>query len=234
MITDSKSSEVDASSMEQLALLYLASPALPIGAFAYSQGLEKAIELSVVSDRESLERWAEEVISFGLAQLEGPLLLALFEAVQTRNKVAIEELNTKIFACRETHELYEEERYLGQSLGRLLTTQTLIGELDLELPKHCSFLCAFAFAGVSLQMSSASMLLAFFWSWLENQITVSCKTIPLGQTDAQRVLLKLRPLIAGLVGKIEPAGREFAGASLPGQAMLSALHEVQYSRLFRS
>lgn len=220
--------------MDQLALLYLASPALPIGAFAYSQGLEQAIERGIVSDRESLMAWAREVIEHGLAELEGPLLLALSEAVDSKDERALNHFNDLVFACRETQELYEEERYLGQSLGRLLKTQDLLPKTGITLPQQASFLAAYALAGKAMGLAPQSLLLGFMWSWLENQVTVSCKTIPLGQTDAQKVLLGLRPLIAQQVSQIVAADYDFKGASLPGQAMLSALHEVQYSRLFRS
>lgn len=220
--------------LDQLALLYLASPALPIGAFAYSQGLEQAIERGSVLDRDTLMAWAQDMLVHGLSELEGPLLLALSEAVAAQDEQALNHFNDLVFACRETQELYEEERYLGQSLGRLLKTQDLLAQTGMTLPKQASFLATYAMAGNAMGLAPQSLLLGFMWSWLENQVTVSCKTIPLGQSDAQKVLLGLRPLIAEQLGTIAAADYDFKGASLPGQAMLSALHEVQYSRLFRS
>lgn len=220
---------------QQLGLLYLSSPALPIGAFAYSQGLEKAIELNRVHDRESLKEWALDVIQFGLCKLEGPILIALSRAIEQGDTSQFEQLDQRVYACRETAELFQEEQHLGQSLARLLKTQALVSSSDtVKLPKGASFLSAFALAANKLGLAEEQMLLSFLWSWLENQITVSCKSIPLGQTDAQQVLLALRPQIARLIPSIEAAEQNFPGSSLPGQAMLSALHEVQYSRLFRS
>lgn len=219
---------------ELLGLLYLTSPALPIGAFAYSQGLEKAIESSVVHDLKSLENWCRDGIKFGLSSLDLPLLLALRHSISKADTVALERWNHYVFASRETHELYEEERNLGLSMRRLLKTQDLLSK-DIALPSSPSFLTGFAVISQSLGLSDQTTLISFCWSWLENQVAVACKAIPLGQTDAQKVLLALRKEIPGLLSQITKPDRETdVFGSLPGQALFSACHEIQYSRLFRS
>ena len=219
---------------ELLGLLYLTSPALPIGAFAYSQGLEKAIESGVVHDLKSLENWCRDCIKFGLSSLDLPLVLVLRHSVNNHDACALEQWNDYVFACRETHELYEEERNLGLSMRRLLKTQDLLSD-DIVLPSSPSFLAGFAAISQSLGLSDEIALMSFCWSWLENQVAVACKAIPLGQTDAQKVLLGLRKEIPGLLAKItKPDSDIDMFGSLPGQALFSACHETQYSRLFRS
>lgn len=212
-----------------LGLLYLASPTLPIGSFAYSQGLEKAIDANLVHDKESLLAWCRDFMSIGLAQLDIVLLAQIYQAIYERDQRALEELNTKVFAARESTELYLEERNLGQSIKRLITTQGFKVE-DVTLPLNPSFLLGFAWVAFALELSREEMQTAFFWSWLENQTAVACKAIPLGQTDAQSILLALRNLVTELISSPED---ELFG-SLPGQVLLSVQHETQYSRLFRS
>ncbi len=212
-----------------LGLLYLASPTLPIGSFAYSQGLEKAIDNNFVFDKDSLMTWCHDFMSIGLAQLDLVLLEHIQEAIKKRDQQALERMNAKVFASRETAELYAEELNLGQSLKRLITTQSLnINEL--RLPEKPGFLIGYGWAAFALGLNTEEMKTAFLWSWLENQTAVACKAIPLGQTDAQSILLASRPLITELVCSPE---RELFG-SLPGQVLLSIQHETQYSRLFRS
>lgn len=212
-----------------LGLLYLASPTLPIGSFAYSQGLEKAIENEVVSDRESLLKWCRDFMSIGLAHLDLPLLRQINQAITEVNQRQLDSINQVVFASRETAELYMEEVNLGQSLKRLIMTQELKVE-GMDVPQKPSFLVGYAWAANALDLSQEELETAFLWSWLENQTAVACKAIPLGQTDAQAILLALRPVISHVVGSTRS---EIAG-SLPGQVLFSAQHETQYSRLFRS
>ena len=212
-----------------LGLLYLASPTLPIGSFAYSQGLEKAIDEGRVHDRHSLEHWCLDVMQLGLAQLDLVLIGQTYHAIALKNVDTIARCNEEILASRETAELYQEEVNLGQSMRRLMITQGLMLE-GIDIPNKPSFLCCYTMAGVSLGLDLISIKTAFLWSWLENQTAVACKSVPLGQSDAQRIILAARSKMGALV---KDESTEAFG-SMPGQVMASALHETQYSRLFRS
>lgn len=219
-------------SADLLATLYLASPALPIGAFAYSQGLESAIELGWVKDEATLLSWLHGVMTEGVGQLDLPLLWRCLEAVEAKDGGRLEFWNDVVFANRETRELVFEEEQLGAALRKLLVSLNRM-EVE-EVPKSPSYLLMFAIASQSLKMHKDSALTAFFWSWLEGQVTVACKTIPLGQTAAQRTLLALMPLMESIMARSKQIEDEDIGATLPGLIMASALHETQYSRLFRS
>jgi urease accessory protein len=216
----------------ELALLYLSSPTLPIGSFAYSQGLEKAIENELVTDKQTLKAWCEDALRFGLARLDLRYLSHLHEAFKQADYARLNYLNAEVLASRETSELLQEEINLGGSLDRLLRLQSLSIDSAYALKKK-SFLYSFAHAAIALEMRIPQMHLSFVWSWLENQTAVACKAIPLGQTDAQAVLLQSRALIKVLIDE-QPSSSEPIFGSLPGQALLSAMHETQYSRLFRS
>ena len=222
--------------MSVLSAFYLTSPSLPIGAFAYSQGLESAIEHQMVTDRESLDQWCRDYLIHGLARLDIPLLRSLYRALGEGDPSLVEALNQQVLAMRETRELYDEEVNLGRSLRRVIKSQ----QARLELSnltwavdhKRLGYLARFALLGHGLTLTEDMVIASFLWSWLDNQVMVACKSIPLGQTDAQAVLLDGRDTIQMIMD--EPAAEETPLSSLPGAALLSALHEKQYSRLFRS
>jgi len=221
-----------------LSLCYLSSPALPIGAFAYSQGLESAIEDGIVTDRLTLSSWVSDIMTHGLAQLDFPLLLRFREIVKDNDLDAYAAWTEITLALRESDELVQEELNLGASLARLLKTQdaliTPAVSAFTQLPKHC-YLGAFAIASHSLALDEDVALLSFCWSWLENQVAVACKAIPLGQTHAQQILLENKKVIPQLLdGVVAAQSADSLRGSLPGLAFLSAKHETQYSRLFRS
>ena len=211
-------------------LLQLASPTLPVGAYSYSGGLEAAIEAGVVHDAASAERWIGDVLEFSIVRMEAPLFLRLVLSFEEKNLSAMENLNSKFLASRETAELRAETVQMGFSLNKLFKDLE-IGELPVEEP---SFPAAFAFAASQWKIEPATALQAYLWAWLENQVMAAVKAVPLGQTDGQRILLSLGDRLASLAAKaMEIEDRDLENFA-PGLAMLSSRHETQYSRLFRS
>lgn len=212
-------------------MLYLASPALPIGGFAYSTGLESAIERGWVSDAASLQAWVELVISQSLVRLDLPLLQRFYQAWQRQDQQALQRWNDYLLASRETQELEFEDLQQGLALQRLL--RSLQVSLD-GAPSDPSLLLMFSRAALHLGLSERQGAQAWLWSWLENQVAVASKTIPLGQTQAQQVLMALLPQLATWLEQAAALEDEHLGGSLPGVVMASSWHETQYSRLFRS
>jgi urease accessory protein len=208
--------------MSLVRLLQLASPALPVGAYSYSQGLEAAIEAGIVKDAGSAEHWIADVLEFSVGSMEAPLLLRLLLQEDSSG------INEQLLASRETAELRAETAQMGYSLCRLL------GELGMkDLPAgEVAFPTAFAFAARQWGIEPREALLGYLWSWLENQVMAAIKGVPLGQTDGQRILLSIGnslPSIAEQAMELKNLAN-FA----PGLAMLSSRHETQYSRIFRS
>ena len=196
-------------------LLQLASPALPVGAFSYSGGLEAALEALIVHDAASAQRWIGDVLEHSMLRMEAPLLAKMIEQPDSR-------WNEMLLAARETAELRAETVQMGYSLNRLLP------ELGIEpcLFEEPSYAAVYAHAVRAWGISAQDALVAYLWSWLENQVLAAVKAVPLGQTDGQRMLLHLSKKM-----KIE----DFElGNFTPGLAVLSSRHETQYSRLFRS
>ncbi|MBD0788261.1 urease accessory protein UreF [Vibrio sp. Y2-5] len=214
-----------------LSLLHLSSPSLPIGAFAYSQGLEGAVELQWVKDEASLKAWLSPLLRSGQANLELPLLKRFYQAWQLNDLNQIDYWQQVLLANRETAELVMEEQKLGQTLHRLLAS------LDVELDgntRSMSYLPLYAKACVHFNVPLKVAATGWLWSWLENQVTVACKTVPLGQTSAQKVLIEMMPVIEQAIETGLSVSDDNIGLTLPNFAMVSAWHETQYSRLFRS
>ena len=216
--------------MNLVKLLQLASPILPVGAYSYSGGLEAAIEAGVVSDAASAERWIGDVLEFSIARMEGPVLFSFICSFNQDRLNAIQELNERFLASRETAELRAETVQMGYSLNRLFEDLGL-GEVPVAEP---SFPAAYAYAAVQWKIEPEAALQAYLWAWLENQVMAAMKAVPLGQTDGQRILLSLGGLLPSLTEKAKNMKQCDAGNFAPGLAMLSAKHETQYSRLFRS
>ncbi len=206
-------------------LLQLASPTLPVGAYSYSQGLEAAIDVGIVTNAASAELWIGDVLEFSMARMEAPVLFRMIN-----NPSDIEALNSFFLANRETAELRAETVQMGYSLNRLLPSLD-VDPLAFDEP---SFPAAFAAAVNAWRIDAHEALQAYLWSWLENQVMAAVKAVPLGQTDGQRILLSLANRIPGVVSQAIALRDEDIGSFAPGYAVLSSKHETQYSRLFRS
>ncbi|WP_231613305.1 urease accessory protein UreF [Halomonas sp. BC04] len=221
-----------------LGLLQLVSPALPIGAFAFSQGLESAFELGWVSDEASLGEWLEGVLEDGLSRCELPVLARLQSAWAAGDGEAVAEWDRWLAANRETAELAAEDSRLGASLARLLGSLDLLPQSSSggssTLPAGAGYVTLFAWTAHARGVSVRQALLGFAWAWLENQLAVACKALPLGHTSAQRLVERLRPVLVTAVDEALALSDDELGPVLPGLALASALHETQYSRLFRS
>jgi len=219
--------------MALLGLIQLVSPALPIGAFAWSQGLESAFELGWVNNEEQLGEWLEGVLEDGLTRCELPLLIRLQTAWANDDTDEISHWNDWLHATRETAELSDEDTRLGSALIRLLTSLNLMPESD-QMPNEPGYITVFAWAAHLRKVPVRQTLLGFAWAWMENQLAVACKAMPLGHTAAQRLTEKLRPKLVEAVDAALAREDHELGPILPGLALGSAHHETQYSRLFRS
>ena len=218
-------------------LLQLASPALPVGAYSYSQGLEAAVEAGTVANAAAAERWIGDALLFSLARFEAPVLCRLHCAWTTRDRPAVQHCNDWFVATRETAELRAETLQMGYSLRRLCID---LGEFDagllanLTALEEVAFPTAFAFAAAQWEIPAREALLGYLWSWLENQTMAALKAVPLGQTDGQRLLGRLGGRLAQIVDDAMTRDEARLANFAPGLAIASSRHETQYSRLFRS
>ena len=219
------------------ALLRLASPQLPIGGYSYSQGLEWAIDSGQIADDAAAERWLRDQLLLNLARFEAPLLLAHCQAANTGDWSRLSELAGQHRASRETRELALESRQMGYSLRQLLEglpeldapARTLLGEHP-----EPGLALTWALAARAWQISPNEALAAWLWTWLENQLAVLMKVLPLGQQAAQRLTSRLLPVLDQAQQLAEKLPQSQWGSAAFGLALTSMAHERQYSRLFRS
>ena len=183
----------DRTDIALLRVLQLASPALPIGGYAYSQGLEYAVEQDWVTDLESAAAWLEGVANRALGQLDIPVLLRQFAALEAGDRASVQRWNDWLLANRETAELYLEDSQQGGALLRLMISLEMPTALDWPKGEPIALMTAFAMAGSHWQTDVRSLAHGVLWSWLENQVGAATKLVPLGQTDAQRLLGRLLP-----------------------------------------
>ncbi|HYO96424.1 MAG TPA: urease accessory UreF family protein [Polyangiaceae bacterium] len=217
-----------------LSLLRLGSTSLPIGAFAYSQGLEQAVAFGCVSDKRSAEQWTTGLLRSSVMTCDVPVLLRLHAAWGAADTSAVQRWSEFLFATRATRELREEERQLGGGLFRWLVGQ---GELRaqrwLKRPR-ATLACAFALAGSRAAIPPRALALGYCFAWSEAQVGAATRLIPLGQTEAQGVLSSALGTIGEELDAALACRDDAISATAYGQALLSAAHETQYSRLFRS
>lgn len=211
--------------------MHLVSPALPIGAYAYSQGLEYAVDSGWITGEPELIEWTTGLMEHGLGTLDLPLLARLLDAWSTQDYQSVLKWNDFARAARETSELLLEDEQLGLALNRLLLS---LNVADADYPLKSVFVTQFALACHHWQIPNRQALYGFVFSWLENQIAAATKLVPFGQTQAQHILLKLLPKIEPVCANALKLKDDDMGLSLPGLALASCNHERQYSRLFRS
>ncbi|MBC7499991.1 MAG: urease accessory protein UreF [Herminiimonas sp.] len=220
-----------------LHLLQLASPALPIGAYSYSQGLEAALENRQVTDPASARAWIVDTLHRIVARFEAPVLCRLMQAFAARDGEAVAAWTERFLAARDTAEFRAETIQMGYSLGKL------VAELDLGDDEGLALLqaqpeiplpTALAYAAVALGIEPDAAVLGMLFSWAENQVIVCVKSVPLGQVAGQRLLLSLQAELETAAQTAQQLRDDQLSTWAPGLSLLSMQHEVQYSRLYRS
>ena len=219
-------------------LLQLASPALPVGAYTYSQGLEWAVESGVIRDEATAGRWISDLLDHGIGQFEAPLVSALMAAWTAGDLAEVACLNAEFLASRESAELRAETAQMGFSLRRLvrdLRDEHLAGlAATVEGLPEVAFPTVWAGIAAHWQIEPQAALTAYLWSWAENQVMAALKAVPLGQAAGQRLLAALGSQIPSVAVDAEKLPKTKWSNFTPGFAIACARHETQYSRLFRS
>lgn len=215
-------------------LLQLVSPALPIGMYSYSQGLECAVEDGWIGNERQAGEWIAGILERCQARTDLPCLSRLYDAWAESDVASVERWSTHLLACRETSELRAEDRQSGQALVRLLVGLSV--ERAEAWMRHPSATLAtgFSLAAVSWKIPKFEALLGYLWSWLENQVLCAVKHVPLGQAAGQRLLSQQAEHLPERVKTALDLSDDEIGGSAFGLALASSRHEVQYSRLFRS
>ena len=220
-----------------LQLLWLASPALPVGGFSYSEALEAAIDAGAVHDEASAQAWLLDQLQLVLGRSELPLLAQATTAWLVHDAARIGQLNDWTLATRETSELRRQAEQMGRSmldwLRQRSPTDPRIATLGSLTPAP-TWPLAFALAAAQSGADSQGTMLCFGFGWAENMVQAALKAVPLGQSGGQRILGALAAALPPVVDTALAIGDDERQAFTPMLAIHSSKHETQYSRLFRS
>jgi len=234
-----------------LYLLQLTSPALPIGAYSYSEGLEALSQQGLLPDVDALETWMTQELRYGSIRLEASMLPKVYEAADAADLETIISCNQWLSALRETEELRQQSWQMGQSLQQLLTQlDPAFGPL---LPmRPCNVAIAFAVAAARWHLSPYETVVGYLYSWMTTGVSAGVKLIPLGQTAGQQLQQRLYPDIEAAARMVlttsdswwdwtsdDSAERADLHSGCQqisswGLSLASMTHETLYSRLFRS
>ncbi len=236
--TTTDSAAAAAAAATQLQLMWLASPALPVGGFSYSEGLEAAVEAGLVHDETSAAQWLADQLPLVLARSDAAALADACRAWAAHDEPAARALNDWVSQTRETAELRLQTEQMGRSLLEWLKNSPHATDARLPqlaaLPPAPTWPVAFALAATLAGAAPREALMAFAWGWAENMAQAAMKAVPLGQAAAQRMLTTLAAQIPATLDTALSTPADARQAFAPGLAILSSRHETQYSRLFRS
>ncbi|NES78272.1 MULTISPECIES: urease accessory protein UreF [Okeania] len=226
-----------------LCLLQLASPALPVGAYSYSEGIEVLVTTGKISDYDSLKNWLIDCLKFGSIRLEAALIVRAYLETNSGNLQLLNNWNNWATAVKETEELRLQSLQMGRTLIRLFTN--IQPDLSTELMSFvqkkletetdfCNFAIAYGLISASWQIEIETAILGYLHSWATNLVNAGVKLIPLGQTVGQKLLWELQNQIVLSAKEILKLKDDELNSCSWGLSLASMAHEVQYTRLFRS
>ena len=236
-----------------LRLLQLVSPALPVGAYSYSEGFETLVQTGAIADCTTLEHWLTQELRQGAIRLETAVVARVYTAVIQQDFSTLNYWNQWLSAFRETEEMRQQSWQMGRSLVRLLQalqtqalqtqalqTQALqpgthsVQTLIAACGEPCNFAVAFGIAAAAWRIDRASASLGYLHSWTGNLVNASVRLIPLGQTQGQQLLLSLYSQLEQTATEVLELSEDEFGSCSWGLSIASMTHETLYSRLFRS
>ncbi len=233
-------------------LLQLVSPALPVGAYAYSEAMEYAVDARWITDEAQARDWIIGRLEHNMALVDVPVLARLWRAFchpdladpagghaaasdhAAASNRAAEHWSRILWALRESAELRTADGDMGRSLARLLVS---LGVADAEpwiRHPHTTYPTLFALAAAHWRIALAPTASGYLYAWSESQVAAAIKLVPLGQAAGQRILSAAIDCIPAAVEYALSLADEDIGAGAPGLAIFSSLHETMYARLFRS
>jgi len=219
-----------------LQLMWLASPALPVGGFSYSECLEAAVDSALVATESEASNWLLAQLRSSLARADLAVIAQAIPAWQASDHPRIAQLNTWMLVTRESSELRAQTEQMGRSLLEWLRNHTTAtsAQISLLADQQPTYPLAFALAASSTGAPLRDCLLTYAFGWAEAMTQAAIKAVPLGQSAGQRILQALAADIPAAVDRAMTLDDDSRQAFSPMLAILSSQHEAQYSRLFRS
>lgn len=237
MATSTATDAVQLTAPALLQLLQLASPALPVGGFSYSEGLESAVDTAHVRDEAGAVAWLLDQLHLSLARSDLPAMAQAFSAWQRSDSDRVREINDWLVHTRDSAEMRQQNLQMGRSMAEWLkhheSGDDRLAALNALAPAP-TWPVAFALAAVYTGAERPAAMLAFAFGWSANMVAAAMRCVPLGQIAGQRMLARLIGQLPQAVQAAEAMHDAERQAFTPMLAILGALHESQYSRLFRS
>ena len=220
-------------------LMWLASPALPVGGFSYSEGLEMAVERAGVATESIASSWLSNQLHLTLARGDLAVIAQAIPAWRLGTPAGLErvkQLNDWVLQTRETGEMRAQTEQMGRSLLEWLRNHdgADAGRIKACAAMQATYPTAFALAASQTTAGVLDCLLCYAFGWAENMVQAALKSVPLGQSAGQRILARLACEIPTAAQQAMGLPDEERQAFSPMLAILSSQHETQYSRLFRS
>jgi urease accessory protein len=218
-----------------LMLLQLTSPALPVGAYGYSEGLETLVDQGLIRSAADLQIWLQESLAAGSISIESAILIRTHRAWVQGNQPEVIYWNHWLSATRETAELQQQNWQMGRSLLKLL--QDLYPDRDWSgwnMQENWNMAIVFALAAGLAEIDEYTAVLGYLQSWASNLVSAGVKLIPLGQTAGQKLMLQLAKPITNRADRSLHLPDDQLFSCSWGLSIASMTHETQYSRLFRS
>ena len=213
------------------------SPAFPVGAFSYSSGIEWAVEAGDIADAGSLRDWLSSMLSDGTGFCDGVFLAHAHRAASMRDEGALHDIAELASAFVPSRERQLETSAQGRAFIEIARAAWNRDGLE-ALVAHCDGVIVYPVA-VGLVSSVHAIPLpatmhAFLHALVSNWISAGARLVPLGQTDSQRVLAALEPVVVATAKRALAASLDNLGSATFRADLACLRHETQYTRLFRS
>lgn len=212
------------------------SPAFPVGAFAYSHGIEWAVENGDVQDRDSLAGWVGGILSYGAGRVDGAMFCAAWRTGAAEDLEALDDVAAQALAWRGTAETAMESGQQGKAFADVTADAWNDPRVRDLARRHEGRIALPVAAGLALSphVRLKDAVLGYLSAFAANLVNAGVRLIPLGQTDGQAALVVLEPVVRNAAEAALAADPAALGTAAPMTDLASIFHETQYSRMFRS
>jgi urease accessory protein len=213
------------------------SPAFPVGAFSYSSGIEWAVEAGDIADAAALRGWLAAMLADGSGFCDGVFLAQAHRAACSRDDAGLREIAELAAALVPSRERQLETSTQGRAFIDIARAAWACDGLD-ELVSACDggivYPVAVGIVSAAHKIPLAPAMHAFLHALVSNWISAGARLVPLGQTDSQRILAALEPVVVATASRALQATLDDLGSATFRADLASLRHEAQYTRLFRS
>jgi urease accessory protein len=228
---------IDAPRADILPLMVWLSPSFPVGSFAYSHGIEWAVEAGDIKDAETCSAWLGDLLAHGGAWTDAVLLVAAHRAIELSDDVALSECADLAAAVAPSRERRLETLTQGDAFVIAIRNAWPCDAVDrlAEIrPREVAFPIAVGVAAAGHKLPLAVALEAYLVAFVSNLVSAAVRLVPLGQTDGTKIVARLAPLAREVAVRAARSSLDDVGAAALRSDIASMRHETQHTRLFRS